>query len=418
MQRRFERPGYSAAATVLGWLVMALYTVQLVLTVRMPRVEKTSLLREQLRGWHYLIGILLFVLLVLRIARWVRERPAAAPVGMTPAGHLWARTLAFSLYALLLVIPAFGISQAWTEGLTVHLGPFLDLPALVDESRTGWMFAGYFHSALNFSVLLLTLATVVTGGWFWLRRGAGLLQAFPPGIGLQAWVALGLNFYAMSTFKEPGGAVPVVGGYLLASALVFAVGAWLRGRRHGWVTKGRSTAGLVARAGALLGVLFLVGLAAYGPYAMFRVTPWPVGEVIVAAEGITSHPTAVVAVTVNPETAFERQVKAETYKWCRFCHTVDKNARHLAGPNLYAVFGQQAGTAPNFHYSRAMAEAGRKGLVWNDSALDAYLAGPDQFVPGTSMMISIGPITDPATRAAIINILKRETMPGARGENP
>ncbi len=39
------------------------------------------------------------------------------------------------------------------------------------ENHTGWMFFGYFHSALGFSFTLLTLAAIVTGVWLWLRRG-------------------------------------------------------------------------------------------------------------------------------------------------------------------------------------------------------------------------------------------------------
>jgi cytochrome c len=67
---------------------------------------------------------------------------------------------------------------------------------------------------------------------------------------------------------------------------------------------------------------------------------------------------------------------------CAACHTFRAGERHNIGPNLHGVFGRPAAAALGFAYSDALQ---RSGLVWTPLALEAWLAEPAEFVPGTTM---------------------------------
>ena len=403
---------YGVASKRLGWLIAGTYLIHAIISTNMPRTDKILPLREELRGWHYLLGIVLLVLLIGRLSRWWRyERRMAPPSDIGGGVWMWARTLALVTYVLLALSPFLGFLFAWSDGLTVHLGPLLTLPALLGENYRVWMFSGYFHSGLGFMTLILNLAALLTAAFTLLRYNKGLLTAFPPGYGAQVLGSMAVTAYAAATFKSSDPGPIAVARFLGICALVWAI-AWLIHRNRAAFAGStiiHKAVPLISGAAAV----GLIALGAYGPHAMFRVTPWPMGETIVGAEGVTSHPAPVVRVTAWKETAYEREVANETYKWCGFCHTFKKNDRIKAGPNLHGIFGQRAASVPNFAYSKALADRRDAGLVWTDEALDAFLANPDTYVPGTSMIISSGPVIDPKIRRAVINRLKRDTMDGA-----
>lgn len=75
----------------------------------------------------------------------------------------------------------------------------------------------------------------------------------------------------------------------------------------------------------------------------------------------------------------------KVFRKCKACHAVGEGARHRVGPHLNAVIGREAGSLDDYRYSKAMRKAGAEGLVWDEPALDNYLAAPRKMIKGTKM---------------------------------
>jgi cytochrome c len=67
---------------------------------------------------------------------------------------------------------------------------------------------------------------------------------------------------------------------------------------------------------------------------------------------------------------------------CASCHAVGPSARGAFAPQLNRVVGRRAGSTADFKYSAAMKNS---GIVWSEKNLAAFLNGPGDVVPGTSM---------------------------------
>jgi len=72
------------------------------------------------------------------------------------------------------------------------------------------------------------------------------------------------------------------------------------------------------------------------------------------------------------------------------------------GPNLRGIIGREAGTAPDFEYSRAFLDA-LKGMVWTEGTLDWWIRDTQAWVPGVVMYYRQ---PDPEVRRKIIAFLK------------
>lgn len=54
----------------------------------------------------------------------------------------------------------------------------------------------------------------------------------------------------------------------------------------------------------------------------------------------------------------------------------------MFGPQLNGIVGRRAASTTDFKYSAAMKNS---GIVWSEKSLTAFLHGPGDVVPGTSM---------------------------------
>jgi cytochrome c len=96
---------------------------------------------------------------------------------------------------------------------------------------------------------------------------------------------------------------------------------------------------------------------------------------------------------------------ARDFRACAACHSLTPN-RNMTGPSLAGIFNRKAGTLDSFgRYSPAIKSS---AIIWNDQALDAWLANPAVAIPGNHM--TFPGIRDPKIRADLIAFLKAATV--------
>lgn len=91
--------------------------------------------------------------------------------------------------------------------------------------------------------------------------------------------------------------------------------------------------------------------------------------------------------------------KGETvFKKCTACHTIAQGGANGIGPNLWATLGEGIGQGKaGYAFSDALKS---KGGTWTFEAMDAWLANPKKFAPGTKM--TFAGLGNPEERAALL----------------
>jgi cytochrome c2 len=143
------------------------------------------------------------------------------------------------------------------------------------------------------------------------------------------------------------------------------------------------------------------------------------GRLILLTEQGNNAPTEAAIIVIEPggiesDPAMEGLTKVQRgellFSQCSGCHKLENGGNHGIGPNLQGTFERPIATAPGYTYSEALKRSSGR---WTDENLDAFLADPLNFAPGTSMQFN--GIDDPAERASLIEYLKsRQDLSHAR----
>lgn len=124
-------------------------------------------------------------------------------------------------------------------------------------------------------------------------------------------------------------------------------------------------------------------------------------EVVEAVEEMAGDQSEVLALVASADPAAGEGVA----KKCAACHSFDKGGKHKVGPNLWGAAGRAVASADGFKYSDAL--VGMSDQSWGFEELDAFLAKPKEFAPGTKM--SFAGIKKPDQRAALIAYMRLQS---------
>jgi cytochrome c len=97
---------------------------------------------------------------------------------------------------------------------------------------------------------------------------------------------------------------------------------------------------------------------------------------------------------------------AAAYRLCAACHSLQPGV-HLSGPSLANMWGRRAATLSDFgRYTDALKKS---EIVWNETALYAWVADPQLMIPGTTM--TFRGIENSKTREDLIAFLRFALAP-------
>ncbi|TIC82287.1 cytochrome b [Crenobacter intestini] len=159
-----SRRSYGSVARAFHWLTFAALLVVLAMTQLRELFDKQSEARVEIWQWHISFGILVFLLTVPRLVWRLGSRVPDISPTPTRLDMLLAHVTHWTLYALLLITPLFGLWSLQAGDATVHFFG-LSLPQLfgVDDALSHNL--KEIHGTLGGTVFWLAVLHVAAALW-------------------------------------------------------------------------------------------------------------------------------------------------------------------------------------------------------------------------------------------------------------
>lgn len=160
---------YALTARVLHWAVAPLVAALLVLGVGMTRAELSIERMYAAYQWHKSIGVVVWLVMIVRLGVRVGIPPPALPVSVSLQRQRVARGVHGALYAILLIMPVTGWLMVSAAPLTFPIALFdIEVPllpvlqTLPEVVRMRWYDAlKLAHRALAFALFTLVVLHIV-----------------------------------------------------------------------------------------------------------------------------------------------------------------------------------------------------------------------------------------------------------------
>ena len=148
---------------------------------------------------------------------------------------------------------------------------------------------------------------------------------------------------------------------------------------------------------ALFGLASALGLSIASGMIFHSEKPEKAGYPVESADGAEGGSETAIEPIANRLAAADVAKGQASFAKCAACHTITNGGANGVGPNIWATVGKPHGHMAGFAFSDALKSVPGN---WTFEALDAWLASPRKYAPGTKM--TFAGLSDPQERATVI----------------